>query len=266
VVFLVAVLAGAALRDAGLAAVSMTMLQFAIGATNDLVDAPRDAGRKPGKPIPRGHVSEGTARIVAVVAAGSGLVLAYAAGGPLVSVGVVVLAIGLAYDLRFKGTALSWLPFAVGIPLLPIYGWLAARGGIAPLFGLIVPVAFLEGAALAVANAFVDLERDRAAGISSVATALGRRRSWLVGASLQLAVAVVATGSAVLLGASAWSVAATLLAGVVIVGGAYGALAGAPAADARSVRRRETAWRIQALAAGGLAVAWVWGVLQAGRL
>ena len=32
--------------------VSMVLLQASVGALNDLVDAPSDAGRKPGKPIP----------------------------------------------------------------------------------------------------------------------------------------------------------------------------------------------------------------------
>ena len=35
----------------------MTALQVSIGTLNDLVDAPRDAGRKPGKPIPAGLVT-----------------------------------------------------------------------------------------------------------------------------------------------------------------------------------------------------------------
>ena len=51
----------------------MTALQASIGTLNDLVDAPRDAGRKPGKPIPAGTVSIGTARSVAVGAAAVGL-------------------------------------------------------------------------------------------------------------------------------------------------------------------------------------------------
>ncbi len=39
----------------------MTLLQFAIGTVNDLVDAPRDAGHKPGKPIPAGLVTRSAA-------------------------------------------------------------------------------------------------------------------------------------------------------------------------------------------------------------
>ena len=103
----------------------MTALQVSIGTLNDLVDAPRDAGHKPGKPIPAGLVTPGIARAVMVIARHAG-----APAGRPVRPGdprlwpVVILAIGYGYDLVAKGTAWSWLPFAVGIPLLPVFGWL----------------------------------------------------------------------------------------------------------------------------------------------
>ena len=50
----------------------MIALQMAIGALNDLVDAPADAGRVPPKPIPAQEVSVATARTVALVAAAVG--------------------------------------------------------------------------------------------------------------------------------------------------------------------------------------------------
>ena len=46
-------MAGADPAVAARLGVSMTALQASIGALNDLVDAPSDRGRKPGKPIPR---------------------------------------------------------------------------------------------------------------------------------------------------------------------------------------------------------------------
>ena len=70
------------------------------------------------------------------------------------------LGIGLAYDLWAKGTTLSWLPFAVGIPLLPVYGWYGATGELPGLFVVLVPAAANAGTALAIANAIVDMERD----------------------------------------------------------------------------------------------------------
>ncbi len=97
----------------------MTLLQFAIGTVNDLVDAPSDAGRKAGKPIPDGLVSPRAARVVAGASGAAGVILATVGGPALVLLALAVLGIGLWYDLAAKGTTLSWLPFAVGIPLLP---------------------------------------------------------------------------------------------------------------------------------------------------
>ena len=77
-----------------------------------------------------------------------------------------MIAIGLAYDLRLKGTAWSWLPFAIGIPILPVFGWVGATGSLPPAFVVLVPAAVAAGAALAIGNALVDVERDRAAGAS----------------------------------------------------------------------------------------------------
>ena len=45
---------------------AMTVVQFGIGALNDVVDAPRDAGRKPGKPIPAGAVNRRSAEVLVV--------------------------------------------------------------------------------------------------------------------------------------------------------------------------------------------------------
>ena len=112
-----------------------------------------------------------------MVAAAGGLLLALLGGPGLVLVASLVLAIGVAYDLRAKGTTLSWLPFAVGIPLLPVYGWYGATGSLPGVFLVLVPAAANAGTALAIANAIVDMERDEAAGIGSIALALGARRA-----------------------------------------------------------------------------------------
>ena len=73
VVALVAMVAGGTAPVAVVLGLSMTLLQFAIGTVNDLVDAPRDAGHKPGKPIPAGLVSVRNARVIAVGSAAAGL-------------------------------------------------------------------------------------------------------------------------------------------------------------------------------------------------
>ena len=73
---------------------------------------------------------------------------------------------------------------------------------------MLVPAAANAGTALAIANAIVDMERDEAAGIHSIALALGPARAgWLV-LGLQAVVAVLALATAVVLGApTGWVVA-----------------------------------------------------------
>jgi 4-hydroxybenzoate polyprenyltransferase len=261
----VAVLAGASVATAVTLGGSMVLLQFAIGAANDIVDAPRDAGHKPGKPIPAGAIGRRTAIGIAVACAVAGILAAGAIAPAVAGLGCAVLAIGLAYDLRFKGTPLSWLPFAIGIPILPVYGWLGATGGVSHLFALIVPVAFVEGAALAIANASVDRERDREAGAASVATALGARKAAGAGLVLQLAVALVAVVAARTIEiASPWLMASAIAAAALVAGAEMGRREGR-SAGATAVAGRERAWQVQALAAGALAVCWLAGAVEAGR-
>ena len=259
VVALVAVVAGGSVPVALGLGLSMTLIQFAIGTVNDIVDARRDAGHKPGKPIPAGLVSIRAAWAVAVACAAGGLAIAILGGPWLVALGVVGLAIGLAYDLWAKGTTLSWLPFAVGIPLLPVYGWYGATGALPGLFLVLVPAAANAGTALAIANAIVDMERDEEAGAHSIALALGPTRAgWLV-VGLHAVVAVLALGTAIVLGAPTGWVVAILLAAVAPLAGA---VLGLVAAQRPAGAWRELAWEIQAVGTGLLAVAWL-GALSA---
>lgn len=233
----------------------MLALQASIGALNDVVDASADAGRKPGKPVPAGLVTAGTARAVVVVAAGLGLVLAAATGLPTLILAVAVLLIGFGYDLVAKGTAWSWLPFALGVPLLPVFAWVGAEGGLPAAFALLLPTAIGAGAALAMANARADLERDVAAGAESVATRFGSDRVWQAQGVLLALVAVVAVASLRLADATpAALVAAALAVGVVALG------LGWAARSETSPSRRERAWEIEAVGVALLAAAWLAGV------
>jgi len=240
-------------------ALSMTLLQFAIGALNDIVDLPKDAGRRLGKPIPDGHVTITTARAVAAGCATAGPALALVGGLPLVGLAVAVLAIGAAYDLRAKGTTLSWLPFAVGIPLLPVFGWFGATGSLPPVFGVLVPAAANAGTALAIANAIVDMERDDAAGTGSIALALGPPRAAALVLVLHGVVVALALGTAVAVGTpGGWLAGVVVAAGVPLAGAGLGMVATRRPGTAL----RELAWEIQAVGTGLLAVAWL-GALSA---
>ncbi|MEA2619979.1 MAG: hypothetical protein QOC97_752 [Chloroflexota bacterium] len=245
----VALLAGAEGAVAIRLGLSMTALQVSIGALNDLVDAPRDVGRIPPKPIPAGLVTPGAAWAVVLGGAVAGVALAVPSGAATVVLSGVVLSIGYAYDLRFKGTAWSWLPFAVGIPLLPTFAWLGVRGGVPASFAILLPAAFVAGAGLAVANARADVERDESVGIDSVALRLGADRAWTVNAVLLGAVVVAALltlGGGSTAGGWLGLLGACVAIGLGVVVGRRG-----------DASRREQAWELQAIGVGLLAAAWL---------
>lgn len=256
---MVALVGGGGPRAALTLGASMTLLQFAIGALNDLVDAPRDAVARTDKAIPAGLVSRPTAGLVVAGSAVAGLALAATGGPGLVLLAVLVLGIGAAYDLRARGTAWSWVPLAVGVPILPVFGWFGATGLLPGIFIVLVPAAANAGAALAIANAVVDIERDEAAGSASIAVALGPGRSSAIVLLLHVVVAALAVATAATLGSPEGWVAAIALSAVVPVGGG---IVGIAAALRSGVSGRELAWEIQAVGTGLLAVAWI-GALSA---
>jgi 4-hydroxybenzoate polyprenyltransferase len=257
-VFGVAVVAGANPPVALRLGVAMTALQASIGALNDVVDAPRDAGHKPGKAIPAGLVSATAARVVVVAAAAVGLGLSAPSGVPTIALAAAILSIGYGYDLVFKGTVWSWVPFAVGIPLLPVFGWLGSAGTVPASFAILIPVAVVAGSALAIANARADLERDTAAGVDSVAIRLGPSRSWAVGAGLLAFVVVAALVTLVRGDAST---------GAIALAGGAGVMVGVGVALGRrgDSARRERAWQLQAVGVALLAAAWLAGIELASR-
>jgi 4-hydroxybenzoate polyprenyltransferase len=236
----------------------MVGIQAAIGAVNDLADAGRDAGAKPGKPLPRGLVSGNAARALAAFGLALGLALSIPSGPTATGVAAVGLVIGLLYDLRLKGTAMSWLPFALGIPLVPIFAWLGAVGSVPQSFAILVPVGIAAGAALAIANAVADADRDRQAGVSSVAIALGRGAAWLLHAWLHLAVFAVALSSLVL-GGGRGPVDFRL--GFLAIGaGGCLVVLGAWLTRSRMADRRERGWELEAIGIGLAAIGWIGSV------
>jgi 4-hydroxybenzoate polyprenyltransferase len=136
------------------------------------------------------------------------------------------------------------------VPLLPVFAWLGGTGGLPGFFVVLVPVAALAGAGLAIANGLPDLERDRSAGVATVAVRLGAARAWRVHAVLQAAVVAIAITSLGPLGGRGPAVVAAWVA-------AMGLLAAVLAGRGGSPLRRERAWEGEAVAIGLLAAAWV---------
>src|SRR5918997_6964625 len=83
---------------------------------------------------------------------------------------------GLAYDLAFKRSAFSWLPYLVALPLLPTWVW-TALDAFDPALLTLYPLGACATLAVHLAQALPDVPVDRAAGIGSATTLLGQRRS-----------------------------------------------------------------------------------------
>jgi 4-hydroxybenzoate polyprenyltransferase len=254
----IAAIAGGSADLAVRIGLAMTLLQLGIGTVNDIVDTPRDAGRKPGKPIPASLVSPRAAGALAIVVFVVGTTLSAGVSAVTGLLALVVIAIGLAYDLRLKGTAWSWLPFALGIPILAVFGWVGATGTLDPIFVILVPSAVVAGGALAIGNAVVDVERDLEAGVSSVAVAFGLGRATRLAAALFAIVWALAWTSAAWLAAD-WPIVALI--GII---GLLPVAAAAWAGRATSARR-ERLWQVEAIALALLTGVWLAAVLSSSR-
>ncbi len=249
VVLAIALIAGGSVVTAARLALSMTLLQFAIGVANDLHDAPRDHGRTPVKPIPAGLVSIAAARVVLVSATIGGLVLAGMSGAPAFGLAVSGLACGFAYDFRLSRTAISWLPLALALPLVPLFAWLGVTSAVPVAIVVVVPIAALAGTGLAIGNALIDLASDVASSRPTVAVALGHQMAWRFHG--------VAFGVAVLLVAVFLPRDGALLASALIVGGGALLAAGVAAIGRSRPQSQRIAWQLEAAGIGLIGIGWI---------
>ena len=256
----IALIAGGGAPTALRLGLAMVALQASIGALNDLIDVERDAGRTPPKPIPSGQVTVRAARGLWIGAAIVGLALTIPSGLPALLVALAALAVGYGYDRFAKGTAWSWLPFAVGIPLLPVFGWVGTGAPMPPSFLVLLPCAVLAGSALAIANASADLEQDEASGTASVAVSLGLTRAWAVGAGLIGVAAALVLVSLVASNPEGPAALVALGAAAIIgVGLIWGASVGRRRA---TPDQRQRSWEIQAVGIGLLGTVWLLGLVR----
>jgi 4-hydroxybenzoate polyprenyltransferase len=153
--------------------------QLAIGATNELVDLPYDAVGKPWKPLPSCDVSIRGAR--AMLAVGLIMLVAFGSRFGALPFALLVLGtgLGIAYDLWFKRTVWSWLPYLLALPLLPIWVF-ASLGKPEPRLLLLYPLGALATVGVHFAQALPDVAIDRAAGLPTMTTRLGQRLTFVV--------------------------------------------------------------------------------------
>jgi 4-hydroxybenzoate polyprenyltransferase len=258
----------------------MLGIQVAIGALNDVMDAPSDAIVKARKPIPAGLVRRREAIALAAGGAFVALGLAASMGPATFVVGATGLGLGWLYDVRLSRTSWSWLPLAVALPLLPVFAWLGATGTVPPGLVTLIPIGLFAGAALALANGIVDVDRDRSSGRSAIVVTLGRQRAWVV----QTALLVLAASLALLLapgggaglgdhgggagpGDVGGSGATDVLRQARVWGLVLGSLAVAFGAIVLASARaawRERGWELEAVGVVGLGIGWLAGAAIAG--
>ena len=153
--------------------------QLAIGAINELVDLPYDAVGQPWKPLPSGDVSIRGARAMVLI----GLIMMVAFGWRFGTLAFALLAagtgLGIAYDLWFKRTLWSWLPYLLALPLLPIWVF-TSLGKPEPRLLLLYPLGALATVGVHLAQALPDVAIDREAGLPTATSRLGQRLTFVV--------------------------------------------------------------------------------------
>src|SRR6266542_1890878 len=123
--------------------------QYAAGALNDAIDVERDvdAGRAADKPIPSGAISRRAVTVLALASGLASLGFALALGPATLGLAAVGLACAWSYDLWLKGTAASVLPFAIALPLVPLFGY-GAAGRFPPVLWWAWPIGALAAVAV----------------------------------------------------------------------------------------------------------------------
>ena len=216
----VALAVGVGRGPAGALAVGAAVLagQLTIGWANDAVDASRDrAAGRTDKPVARGDVSATTVGRAAWVSGVACVPLSYLSGPAAGSVHLVVVASGLAYDLRLKATWWSWAPYAVAFGLLPGFVTLGLPEPAWPA-GWVTLTAALLGVGAHFVNTLPDLADDLSQGVRGLPQRVGAPWSRRIAAALLLAAtATLAVGPAGPPGRAAWSLVAL---GVVVIAAA----------------------------------------------
>jgi 4-hydroxybenzoate polyprenyltransferase len=149
----------------------------AVGLLNDYLDRERDAIAQPDKPIPAGLVSARLVLnlVIGLLALKLVLLLTLAPGPALLAFAMTTS--GLLYDLLYKDSYLSWVPYLLSFPTYVLFVW-AAMGRFDPILLWIYPPALLLTVGLNLANALPDIETDLAQHASrGLAHRLGLRYS-----------------------------------------------------------------------------------------
>jgi len=175
-------------RELVLALLSAAGLGAAGNVANDLWDVEADRVNRPQRPLPAGTVTRNAAVVVAGIAGGLGLLLAWLAGRTVLVIAVPALAVMLVYSPLLKPRpVLGNLAVAVVGSLPLVYGAGAVgdwRAGLVPFY-----LAALLHLAREIVKDLEDVDGDVVAGRRTIPVAWGRHAGYLA-AALPLAVFV----------------------------------------------------------------------------
>lgn len=153
--------------------VSVLFQQVAISVHNDWCDLDLDRAAKPGRALPAGMVGGRTTLMLIAGSAGASVLMARALGWDMVVLVVIGLAAGLVYNAHLKRTPLSWVPFAVAFPLIPLFG-MAALDRWTTWWWTMYVVPLPSIVAIHLTDALPDYEHDAAMGVDGLAQFLGK--------------------------------------------------------------------------------------------
>ena len=139
----------------------------AVGSLNDYFDYPLDKITKPHKPLVRGLVTPRFALWEALISTIAGLTLSLMLNWLTAVFSTLILVLGIWYDVRAKRSLWSWVPYAIGIPTLPLWGF-AAAGRFERVLLLAYPMGALLSVALNMSNTLPDREGDAAFGLRAL--------------------------------------------------------------------------------------------------
>jgi 4-hydroxybenzoate polyprenyltransferase len=174
-----AALTGRTGLEVALVAATILTGQLSVGWLNDVMDRGRDAqvGRQD-KPIAMGWIDPGTVTFAIAIAVLLVVPLSIANGTYAGLAHLAALVSAWSYNLVFKRTRLSWLPFAVSFGLLPAflsYGGLGGgMHGSPPSWAMTIFAALL-GVGIHFLNALPDLVSDNETGIRHLPLRIAKR-------------------------------------------------------------------------------------------
>jgi 4-hydroxybenzoate polyprenyltransferase len=156
---------------------AMLFQQFSVGLSNDWLDYQRDlSSKRSEKPAVSGIVKPTELRNWSLGSAMLALVVSFLFGVTSFLLMILMLAVGWAYNLGMKSNWSSFLPYAFGFGLLPVFVGISAMDpDLPPVW--VITVAALFGVSAHFANVLPDTAQDKANGVNALPHLLGQKLS-----------------------------------------------------------------------------------------